>query len=86
MRYAHLFTGLLAGVAMAGAAQAATPFLVTYEPVSPGVTTFTTSATFHVVGVENFETTSAFNGATDISSPLAATAYGGRATALLKTA
>ena len=73
MRYAYLATGLLAGFAVAGAAQATTPFLVTYEPESPGQTTSTTTAAFKIAGVENFETASNLVAGQEVSTPIAAT-------------
>ena len=76
MRHAYLATGLLAVLAIAGAAQATSPFLVTYEPEAPGLTTSTTTATFKVSGVENFETVSTYTGGADVSTPLPATGYG----------
>ena len=62
--------GLLAGFAFAGTAEASS-FIVSYEPEAPKLQTSVTSATFKVSGVENFETSSAFNGTSDVSSPLA---------------
>ena len=71
MRKALLLTGLMAGFALTGTAQAATEFVVSYEPEAPKLQTSTTSATFKVSGVETFETFSTYNGVTEVSNPVA---------------
>ena len=70
MRSGIPILGLLAGFAVAGSAEASS-FIVSYEPEAPKLQTSITSATFKVSGVENFETSSAFNGTSDVTSPLA---------------